>query len=480
MLLEFGKKTMKIYNTLTRTKQELKPIKRGRVNIYVCGPTVYDEPHIGHARSAYVFEVVRRCLVYRGYKVKLVKNITDVDDKIIDKARSLEGMPLNQATKEIAERFLKRYHEDMAAFGIGKPDIEPKATTHIKDMIKLIELLIKKDYAYEVDGDVYYKVRKFANYGNLSNQSLDKMEIGARISPGEKKEDPLDFALWKKAKENEPSWDSPWGNGRPGWHIECTAMSTRFLGENFDIHGGGLDLAFPHHENEIAQAQAFRNPNFANLWMHNGLLTINGEKMSKSLGNFISVKDALKKSSPEVLKFFFLASHYRSPVDFNEEKLAEAKRSYERFSILFDRLDRKKIKRAARRPHGIKSLDGAYNRFIEALDDDFNTPKATGELYELANLANRLLDAGHPDGPTRQSLEGIRFYIEEWGGLFRLFEAREEVEAGLVRYVEDQIKQRDEARRDKDFKAADRIRKGLLEKEIILEDGKDGTYWRKA
>ena len=471
---------MKIYNTLTRTKQELKPVKKGRVNIYVCGPTVYDEPHIGHARSAYVFEVVRRCLVYRGYKVKLVKNITDIDDKIIGKARLLEGIPLDQATKDVAERFLNRYHEDMAAFGIEKPDIEPKATAHIKDMIKLIELLIEKGYAYEAGGDVYYKVRKFGNYGKLSNQSLDKMEIGARISPGEKKEDPLDFALWKMTKENEPSWDSPWGKGRPGWHIECTAMSTRFLGENFDIHGGGLDLIFPHHENEIAQAQAFRNPNFANLWMHNGLLTINGEKMSKSLNNFISVKDALKKCSPEVLKLFFLTSHYRSPVDFNEEKLAEAKRSYERFSILFNRLDREKIGRAARGPRGVKGPEGAHNRFIEALDDDFNTPKATGEMYELVNLANRLLDAGHPDEATRRSLEDIRFYIEEWGGVFGLFEAGEEVEAELVRYVGDQIKQRDAARGDKDFKAADRIRKELLEKGIILEDSKDGTHWRKA
>jgi len=469
---------MKIYNTLTRKKEEFKPIKRNKVGMYVCGPTVYDEPHIGHVRSAYIFEVIRQYLGYKGMKVKFVKNVTDVDDKIITKAKELKREDLNQATKDIAEKYLARYHEDMDRMGFDRPDVEPKATEHIKDMIRVIQLLIEKGYAYEAGGDVYYNIRKFKDYGKLSNQSLDKMEIGARISPGENKKDPLDFALWKKSKENEPSWDSPWGDGRPGWHIECSVMSTLFLGENFDIHGGGLDLIFPHHENEIAQAQGFKNTRFANCWIHNGLLAINGEKMSKSLGNFISVKDALEKNNPEIIKLLFLMSHYRSPIDFNDDKINEVKSSYERFSILFDKLERMGIRKIKPKtvPEAVKE---ASNKFIKAMDDDFNTPKAMVEMFELVNLANKIIDEENLDKEKKQALGYIRYYLEEWEDIFGLFATEEKVDSELVEFVEKKIKQRKKAREEKNFEGADRIRQELSEKGIVLEDSKGGTHWRK-
>ncbi|MFH1753766.1 MAG: cysteine--tRNA ligase, partial [Candidatus Omnitrophota bacterium] len=312
---------IKIYNSLTRKKEEFVPLKKGKVGIYGCGPTVYDEPHIGHARSAYTFDVIKNFFEYRGYKVKLVRNVTDVDDKIIDKARGdLAKNPnaksdLITAAKEIATKYLGRYYEDMDALGIRRADFEPKATEYIGKMVKMIERLIEKGFAYAQGGDVYFDVNKFNGYGSLSGQSADNMKLGARVHPGEKKRDPMDFALWKSAKPEEPAWESPWGMGRSGWHIECSTMSMDLLGENFDIHAGGLDLIFPHHENEIAQSECYSGKRFANYWIHNGLLTIDSEKMAKSLGNFISIKDILDRYHPEILKLFFLSGHYRSPVD---------------------------------------------------------------------------------------------------------------------------------------------------------------------
>jgi cysteinyl-tRNA synthetase len=476
---------MKIYNTLTRTKEDFKPIKKGRVGMYVCGPTVYDEPHIGHARSAYIFEYVRRYLRYRDFKVTLVKNITDVDDKIITKARAeivdRQGQEavkdLNQATKQVAEKYLKRYHEDMDALGIGRPDSEPRATEYIKNMIQVVERLLQRGYAYEAGGDVYFEVRKYNQYGKLSHQSLDNMEAGARIEPGEHKKDPLDFALWKKSKEDEPFWPSPWGNGRPGWHIECSVMSTRLLAENFDIHGGGLDLIFPHHENEIAQAQAFTNSNFANYWMHNGLLTIDGEKMSKSLGNFVSVKDCLERYAPDRIKFFFLTSHYRSPIDFSDEKMEDIKRSYGRFTILFDKLDKMKVRATAKRE--LRPIADIFNTFIEAMDDDFNTPKAIGEMFELVNVANQTMqDEKLSEKTKRETLGGIRFYLEDFGAIFGLFKDTWEVGEALSAFIEQKIRERNVARKARDFQKADRIRTELLDRGIILEDAKDDTHWR--
>src|SRR3989338_2349450 len=324
---------IKIYNTLTRKKEEFKPIKDGQVGMYVCGPTVYDVPHIGHARSAYVFDVIRRYFAYKGYKVEFVRNVTDVDEKIISKAKEeFKAEDLNSAVKKVSDKYLNVYHGCMEKLGIMRPDKEPKATEYIDKMRDFIKILIERGTAYVSGGDVYFDVRKASGYGKLSNQSFDMLESGARVAPGENKKDPLDFALWKSAKEGEPSWQSPWGNGRPGWHIECSVMSSDILGDEFDIHGGGIDLIFPHHENEAAQSQG-AGKKFARYWLHNGLLTINKEKMAKSLGNFITIEDILAKYPADVLKVLFLQTHYSHPVDFSWEKMEEEKKAWERFDI---------------------------------------------------------------------------------------------------------------------------------------------------
>jgi cysteinyl-tRNA synthetase len=376
---------VKIYNSLIRKKETFKPIKPRQVSMYVCGPTVYDEPHIGHARAAYIFEIIRNYFEYKGYKVKFVKNITDVDDKIIAKAKEERpDMNLNEATSAIAAKYTQRYCEDMQALGIRRATSEPKATEHIEQMQRYISRLIKKKYAYESEGSVYFDVHSFPDYGRLSGQDLEQMRSAVRIEKDEKKKDALDFALWKKAKANEPSWDSPWGRGRPGWHIECSVMSSKYLGEEFDIHGGGMDLIFPHHENEIAQARCFSTKKFAHIWMHNGLLTIKQQKMAKSLGNFVSVKDFLRENNPTILKLFFLSCHYRKPIDFNEEKIQETKRVYERLQIFSDKLMHKvkKKKKIIRQAKLAAQIHKFKQRFVASLDDDFNTPQAR-EGYNL-------------------------------------------------------------------------------------------------
>lgn len=485
---------VKVYNSLRRTKEEFIPLKKGKIGMYVCGPTVYDEPHIGHARSAYIFDCIRRYFEYRGYEVTFVRNVTDVDDKIIDKARSafsgrLSAVSLKDAAGKISQQYLASYHEDMALLGIGNPDKEPKATEYIPKMVKFIELLIERRRAYEANGDVYFDIRKAKDYGKLSNQNLDKMEAGARISSGEDKKDPLDFALWKKAKETEPSWNSPWGMGRPGWHIECSAMSSDILGDEFDIHGGGVDLIFPHHENEIAQSEGAGKA-FARYWIHNGLLTINNEKMAKSLGNFISIKDFIAKyKDPDILKIFFLNTHYSHPIDYNEKKIEEARSALRAFrELLFFWID--EIRRVkATKPHFgeeaqrtnsesfRKKVDAYGNEFIHAMDNDFNMPEALAALFKLRDYS---WSHANPFRAEIVDLEYANDLIVELGRVLGLFLKDEvSIDPGLKAYVEEKIVERDEARREKDFKKSDYIREHLLKKNIILEDTKDGTTWRR-
>lgn len=479
---------MKIYNSLTREKCEL-PEKR--IGIYVCGPTVYDEPHIGHARSAYVFDFIVKYLKYwKNSKVTFVRNVTDIDDKIVERARKdPQEEDLKTKVKRIAEKYLKSYHEDMDLLGLARPDKEPKATETISDMIKFITVLLKRGYAYESAGGVYFDVRKFKDYGRLSHQSLDKMEEGVRVSVDRNKRDPLDFALWKTAKEDEPSWDSPWGEGRPGWHIECSVMSTKFLGNNFLIHGGGLDLIFPHHENEIAQTVCAGKKS-AKCWIHNGLLTIEGQKMSKSLGNFITIKDFVNKHKKlDYLKLLFLSSHYRHPVDYTDEKIEKMKRIYDRFRILLQKLDKKFGTRDSKRlPTGSKSgIKEIEQRFEDAMDDDFNTPLALSVLFDLAKECNIILDESKSN-LRFTFLRSAKKAIDKMSNILGLcFEdvpkeksaKRIALEEAYKASIKELIDQREEARKNKDFKKADRIRKDLLEKGIIVEDTKEGPVWRK-
>ncbi len=463
---------LKVYNSLTRRKEEFTPREKNKVGMYVCGPTVYDEPHIGHARSAYIFDIVRRYLEYRAFKVKFVRNVTDVDDKIIEKAKSIHGQSsIVDSVKNISKKYLDAYHEDMALLGIGKPDEEPKATEYIKEMIKFIQLLIERGCAYESGGDVYFDIRKAKDYGKLSNQSLDKMEAGARVSPGENKRDPLDFALWKKAKEDEPSWDSPWGKGRPGWHIECSVMSSDILGGEFDIHGGGIDLIFPHHENEIAQSEGAGNK-FARVWMHNGLLTIKGEKMAKSLGNFISIKDFIAKyKDADLLKLLFLGTHYRHPVDYTEEKIEEAKRAKERGIEFFEKIDEMDRGRETGRVQS-KMIENGKEKFNAAMDDDFNMPEALAAIFELIGLGNIFLIKN-----DIKSAKAVRSIIDKLCAIFGISFNVPQLQ--LEKEEDNLIKERNKARKDKDFKKADEIRKTLYKKGIMLEDTPEGTVWRR-
>ena len=485
---------MKIYNSLTRKKEEFVPIKAGSVGMYVCGPTVYDQPHIGHARSAYIFDVIHRYFEYRGNEVTFVRNVTDVDDKIIEKARTAYSVQrtaysLDEAVKEVSKKYLDAYHEDMAILGIGKPDREPLATEYIPRMVKFITLLMEKGCAYEANGDVYFDIKKASGYGKLSNQNLDKMEIGARISPGESKKDPLDFALWKKVKESEPSWESPWGMGRPGWHIECSVMSSDILGDEFDIHGGGVDLIFPHHENEIAQSEGAGKA-FARYWIHNGLLTINNEKMAKSLGNFISIKDfMLEYKDADFLKLLFLNTHYRHPVDYTEGKMQEMKAQKERFIIMLNRIDGIKSRpfdfasldklgtsqgrQITKSPdHKVKEIEAFKAKFEEAMDDDFNMPLALAHLFEMVNYTNKNID----DVAVAQQSKEILLELPK---IFGIDLGRREAK-DLPDKVDILIKERDKARAQKDYKRSDDIRKKLSDMGVILEDTKEGTVWRKG
>jgi len=489
--------SLRLHNTLTRRLEEFRPLdpKSRQVGLYVCGPTVYDVPHIGHARSAFVFDVLRGYLTFKGLTVKFVRNVTDVDDKIIAKARDEQGPgDLNTKCRELTERYLQVYHDTMDRLGLARPDAEPKATDHVVPaMTDFISQLLIKGAAYEAGGpacrapdckaehgagrDVYFSVRNFATYGTLSNRSVDELHAGARIEQGEHKRDPLDFALWKAAKPEEPSWESPWGPGRPGWHIECSVMSTKELGDAFDIHGGGVDLVFPHHENEIAQAQAVGKP-FAQAWIHNGLLTVQGEKMSKSLGNYVTVDDALTAyPHPDYLKLCFLKTHYRSPIDYSVERMREAKANWEEFSRFFQHSYQRQGDQTV--GGGSPGAEHALAAFEAAMDDDLNTPRALAVLFDLVNEGHRLLEADH--ATAHASARGIGEVLLRCGGVLGLFrQGLSDIDSTARQHVETLIVERDTARKAKDFARADLIREALRKEGYVLADTAGGTLWQKA
>ncbi|MCU0666847.1 MAG: cysteine--tRNA ligase [Candidatus Omnitrophica bacterium] len=459
-----------IYNSLERKKEEFVPLSPPNVNIYTCGVTVYDQSHIGHARSLYIFDVIRRYLKYRGFKVNFVRNITDIDDKIIKRANELKT-----DWKELVDKYIKSYHEDLDSLGILRGDFEPRATENIPEMIKYIEALIEKGHAYEAGGDVYFNVRSFPDYGKLSGQNIEEMETGARIDPSEHKKDPLDFALWKRSKENEPFWESPWGKGRPGWHIECSVMSQKFLKtDTLDIHAGGRDLIFPHHENEIAQAEALTEKPFAKYWMHGGLLTINGQKMAKSSGNFITIKDFMDKyKNADFLKLFFLSAHYSSPMDYTDEKISEAKQALERISILFGKIESQKSEIRSRKSEKIPQIEKVKDDFVKAMDDDFNTPQALASIFELVNLTNKNINDPYFVSHARSLLKDLSGLL----GLKLDFTAQGlEDDADAIKVL---IDKRIALKKEKKFSEADQIRKDLEAKGVILEDTKNGTTWRR-
>ncbi|MDD5464981.1 MAG: cysteine--tRNA ligase [Candidatus Omnitrophica bacterium] len=464
-----------IYNSLTRKKEEFVPLKPKEIKMYVCGPTVYDQPHIGHARSAYIFDVIRKHLIYRGYKVKFVRNVTDVDDKIIDKAqKEFKGEDLNAAVKKVSTKYLDIYHEDMKSLGILDPDVEPRATEYVSQenplMQKFIGQLINKGCAYVSEGDVYFDIKKAKDYGKLSNQAIEKMEAGARIGLGEKKRDPLDFALWKAAKSGEPAWDSPWGKGRPGWHIECSVMSSDILGDEFDIHGGGLDLIFPHHENEIAQSEAAGNK-FARYWIHHGLLTINGQKMAKSLGNFITIKDFLGEyKDADILKLFFLSTHYLHPIDYNDKKIEEIKQALDRI-LNFSWKARDISYFGASVSNEIEEINVIKNEFVEAMDDNFNTPQAISCIFNLVNLAYKNMD-------NAVFVKTAEYALVEFSTILGLSPAKLQL-LNVDYEIESKILERNKARKERNFALADKIRKELEGKGVILEDKNDKTIWRR-
>ena len=460
---------LKIHNSLTKTKDLFTPQEELSVKMYTCGVTVYDDCHIGHARSLYVFEVIRRYLKYQGYKVQFIRNITDIDDKIINRAKEL-----GVNWKELVNKYIDSYYQDLGILGISKADKEPRATENVGDMIKYIEKLIDKEYAYVTESGVYFSVRKLKDYGKLSGQSIDKMKEGVRISKDETKEDPLDFALWKKAKEGEPSWESPWGKGRPGWHIECSVMSQKYLKtDTLDIHGGGRDLIFPHHENECAQAEALTGKVFANYWIHHGLLTINSQKMAKSLGNFVTIQDAVSKYSADILKIFYLQAHYSSSVDFSERKMEEAKKAYKRIQIFMNRIGSMKKVKATK---GAEELSKQFrDKFIEAMDDDFNMPRGLAVLFDIISVTNKILDT---EADTITKLAGIGGLAEEILDIFGISFKPQEVTEISEKDINKLIEIRTEYKQQKKYQEADDIRKELEERGIILEDTKEGTTYR--
>jgi cysteinyl-tRNA synthetase len=469
----------RVFNTLTRGKEDLAPRQPREVRMYVCGVTVYDLSHIGHGRSGIVFDVMRRYLKHRGHAVKFVKNFTDIDDKIIRKANQ-EGV----SAQEVSERYIEEYRTDMASLGVAPADIEPRATEHVPQMIALIERLIARGVAYPVDGDVYFEVRRFPGYGKLSGKNLEELQAGARVEVDERKRDPMDFALWKATKPGEPSWKSPWGQGRPGWHIECSAMAMQYLGETLDIHGGGEDLIFPHHENEIAQSEAATGKPFARYWLHNGFVNLAAEKMSKSLGNTLTIKDLVRRHDPEALRLYLLGTHYRHPLEFGDERIEEAGRALARLRSLKDEADRI-ASRGTPAPgpdHGLFDEVAAHRaRFDAAMDDDFNTPQALGVLFDLARVLHGARDqVAQGTAGTGAFLLGVGELVMLARVLGLLEGARKEtvVDPQLKARIESLVYLRQEARRQRDFGEADRLRDELSRLGVILEDTRDGTTWK--
>ena len=478
---------LSIYNTLTGEKEVFHSLQPKTVRMYVCGVTVYDYCHLGHARSALVFDVIRRHLEYSGYRVEFAKNFTDVDDKIIKRANEQ-----SVSCDVITEKYIEAYYEDMGKLGIRQASIEPKATEHMTDIVRLTETLVKKGLAYQVDGDVYFEVAKYSGYGRLSKRRVDDMQAGARVDVDERKRHPMDFALWKSSKAGEPSWESPWGPGRPGWHIECSAMSMKHLGETFDIHGGGMDLIFPHHENEIAQSCGATGKEFACYWIHNGFVQINQEKMSKSLGNFFTIREIFEKSgwsqeiTGEILRYFLLTNHYRSPLDFSDQGLREAKHALDGFYDLFNRLKETSKAEASVNDKLTHAIERTRSAFEQAMDDDFNTPAAVAELQGFRSTVNKLLEVGLSTKAKERARQLFRF-LGSVTGLFQLEKWRFNVdlsEIGVVdldvREIEEKVKQRNEARKQKDFKKADEIRQSLASHGVVIEDKPDGTSrWKR-
>ena len=476
---------LKVYNTLNNKKEEFIPLNKGKVDMYVCGPTVYDTSHIGHARCVVVFDMIYRWLCSLGFKVKYVRNFTDVDDKIIKKSNET-----GEDCKIITEKYIDEFHTEMDALNVLRPDVEPKATEHINNIINFIKMLIDKGKAYHVEGgDVYFSLDSFKNYGRLSGRDIEDMRAGSRIAVDDKKKNPLDFVLWKPAKSGEPFWKSPWGDGRPGWHIECSAMSYEYFGKSFDIHGGGRDLIFPHHENEIAQSESLFEQQFVKYWIHNGFVDINNEKMSKSLGNFTMIKEVLENYSPEVIRMFLLSKHYRSPIDYSEDSMREVAMGLDRIYAFLERLEKAGVKYSAQNARDRGDL---WSNFQTAMNDDFNSAKAVGLIFEAVKKGNKLLDHAN-DNPDEDTFETLNFIysdikaISNVLGIFMLepgawFKAKKDkgmedmsLDSAMI---EDLIQQRADARKNRDFALSDKIRDELQSKNIILEDGPSGTTWR--
>ncbi|TLY37400.1 MAG: cysteine--tRNA ligase [Nitrospirae bacterium] len=478
---------LKVFNTLTGSKVVFEPLIPGQVRMYVCGVTVYDECHLGHARSALVFETIRRHLEHSGLAVTFVKNFTDVDDKIINRAHEL-GLPWQEVTK----KYIAAYYRDMKRLRIEQATIEPKATEHMPEITGLIQRLLDKSVAYQIGSDVYFQVERYAPYGRLSKRKLEDMQAGARVEVDERKRHPMDFALWKGAKPGEPAWPSPWGDGRPGWHIECSAMSMKHLGETFDIHGGGADLIFPHHENEIAQSCAATGKEFARYWLHNGFVQINQEKMSKSLGNFFTIREIFEKSewpeeiTGEILRYFLLTNHYRSPLDFSDQGLREAKYALDGFYDLFNRLKETAKTEGPGNEKLTAVIEQTHFAFEQAMDDDFNTPAAIAELQGFRSEANKLLETGLSTQAREQARQTFRL-LGSVMGLFQLEKWQFNVDLSDIGVkgltdadIKSKVEKRDEARRRKDFKRADEIRAELAALGIIIEDKTDGTTrWKR-
>ncbi|MEN8245139.1 MAG: cysteine--tRNA ligase [Thermodesulfobacteriota bacterium] len=478
---------LNIYNTLTRKKEPFKSIEPGKVRMYVCGPTVYDSCHIGHARAFVVFDVVVRYFRAAGMKVTYVRNFTDVDDKIIKRATEL-----NMSSVALADLYIKEFQADMKALHVAEPSFEPRVTEHMPEIIAFVEKLIQKGAAYTKEGDVYFSVESFEGYGKLSGRRLEDMEAGARVDIDTRKQNPFDFALWKSAKPGEPYWESPWGRGRPGWHIECSAMSSKFLGRTFDIHGGGKDLVFPHHENEIAQSECATGEVFANYWIHNGFVNINQEKMSKSLGNFLMVKDVLQHFHPEAVRLFLLSKQYRKPIDFSDGALLESTTALDRIYAMLQRIENRADSYAEGVADEDNLADTYWQRFCEAMDDDFNTARALAVVFDAARQANRHMDDKiDADDPTVAAQLGLlRHAILRMGKVLGVlnqsadsyFSEKKSMQAEKQDIdpaeVESLLKERTAARKDKDWAKADEIRDRLAAMDVVIEDRPDGTVWK--
>lgn len=462
---------MKLYNTLTRKKEEFKPIEENKVRMYSCGPTVYNYFHIGNARPFIIFDTLRRYLEYRGYEVDFVQNFTDIDDKMIKRANEE-----NITVKELADRFISEYFTDSKGLGIKEATVHPKATENIDAIIDIINKLIEKGYAYNVDGDVYFRVKKFKEYGKLSHQPLENLEAGARIEVGAAKEDPMDFAVWKAKKEGEPAWESPWGEGRPGWHIECSAMANKYLGETIDIHSGGQDLIFPHHENEIAQSEAANGAPFANYWLHNGYINVNNQKMSKSLNNFFTVRDVAAEFDYSVIRFFMLSAHYRNPINFSHDLLLQAKAGLDRISTCYENLEFISGSAASGECDAdVKAeLDALKQRFIDAMDDDINTADAISVVFDLVKYINISVTESVSVGTVDEAKSLLKELTDVLG--IEIAKNREFLDEDIEKLIEE----RNEARKAKNFARADEIRDMLKDSGIILEDTRQGVKWKRV